>query len=558
MTKSTIAIFQISTEEDLRFQIDFVGLDLAGRTLKVNVRRRDTNALVQALTAPTNITLAGSGNVTVFYPRASMTAWAKTEYEADILDETGGSATRIMAVRFVYDEPGKLVYGVRGNQATVTFAENQATVTAIGGVGPPGPANVLTIGDVTAVAFGGPAAVRINGAAPTQELEFDLPRGAQGPPGTIEVVKVNTGAPGSSVAIVNVGTPEAAKLEITIPRGDVGKQGDKGWSPLFAVVEDGARRVLRVVDWTGGEGTEPSNGQYLGPAGLVATAAEATNFRGEPGAAVAAGGIGTNELADKAVTEAKVGAAFLDTILRGTDLAKLTPRTSASGASVISSGTTAERPVTPVAGYIRWNESTSEYEGGNGTAWVPIGGGGTLVASTPPTTNLREGLLWFNDEIGVQFVYLVDGDSGQWISAYPVIDPSLFFLKGDALAGIAGDAALANLGANANGRDILKGATAIGKLLGLATDEVAGRAAINVPPLPKTSSGVGEFVAINTSSGAAAVLPAGGTWAYCRFPRQVSNGLWAGGAGASVAAGGTTIAAATADVIWCGFAWRIS
>ena len=101
-------------------------------------------------------------------------------------------------------------------------------------------------------------------------------------------------------------------------------------------------------------------------------------------------------------------------------------------------------------------------------------------------------------------------------------------------------------------------ATATGEALLVAGDAAAGRAAISASPLPKTGSGIGEFVAINAASGNAAVLPSGGTWAYCRFPRQTSTGTWAGGAGASIAAGGTTIASATADVQWHGFAWRIS
>lgn len=335
MTKTTIAIFQISTEEDLRFQLDFLGLNLTERTLKTNVRRRDTNALVQALTAPSNMTLVGSGNLTVFYPRASMSAWAKTEYEADILDETGGSATRIMAVRFVYDEPGKLVYGVRGNQATVTFAENQATVTAIGGVGPPGPANVITIGDVDTLETGEEATASLTGAAPAQALNLGLPKGATGtaatiavggvttvapgedatvtnsgtsgaavfdfeiPAGaaaTIAVGDVATGEPGSLADVTNSGTSSAAIFDFTIPQGD---KGEKGWSPQFAVEDDGARRVLRVTGWAGGEGTAPATGDYVGATGPVPDIEDGIDVRGPAGAAtVAPGSIGTEDLAD--------------------------------------------------------------------------------------------------------------------------------------------------------------------------------------------------------------------------------------------------------------------
>ena len=68
------------------------------------------------------------------------------------------------------------------------------------------------------------------------------------------------------------------------PPGSSG-DGNDGWSPILAVVSDSERRVLRVSDWTGGEGTKPATGQYVGPTGLVATAAEAVDIRGATGAA---------------------------------------------------------------------------------------------------------------------------------------------------------------------------------------------------------------------------------------------------------------------------------
>lgn len=73
-----------------------------------------------------------------------------------------------------------------------------------------------------------------------------------------------------------------------------GVAGDDGWSPVFGLVTDGERRVLQLVDWVGGEGTKPSTGQYIGPTGLVATAAEAVDLRGSQGATGAPGTNGTN------------------------------------------------------------------------------------------------------------------------------------------------------------------------------------------------------------------------------------------------------------------------
>lgn len=66
-------------------------------------------------------------------------------------------------------------------------------------------------------------------------------------------------------------------------RGGIGDTGDLGWSPELAVVPDGERRVLQVADWAGGTGTAPDTGQYVGPDGLVDDIAEATDIRGSVG-----------------------------------------------------------------------------------------------------------------------------------------------------------------------------------------------------------------------------------------------------------------------------------
>ena len=54
----------------------------------------------------------------------------------------------------------------------------------------------------------------------------------------------------------------------------------------------------------------------------------------------------------------------------------LTPRTSTVGASLLPSGTTAERP-TGEAGHARHNTTTDEFEGFNGEEWKPLGGAAT-------------------------------------------------------------------------------------------------------------------------------------------------------------------------------------
>lgn len=69
--------------------------------------------------------------------------------------------------------------------------------------------------------------------------------------------------------------------------GGGGTNGTNGWSPIFALVQDDGsspyRVVQQVVGWTGGTGTPPANGKYVGPTGLVTTAAAAVDVRGGAG-----------------------------------------------------------------------------------------------------------------------------------------------------------------------------------------------------------------------------------------------------------------------------------
>jgi len=76
-------------------------------------------------------------------------------------------------------------------------------------------------------------------------------------------------------------TPSA----IEVP-GGVTVPGDKGWSPVFAVIEDGETRKLQLVDWVGGSGTQPTgaggSSSYVGATGLT-TKGNAIDIRGPEG-----------------------------------------------------------------------------------------------------------------------------------------------------------------------------------------------------------------------------------------------------------------------------------
>lgn len=70
---------------------------------------------------------------------------------------------------------------------------------------------------------------------------------------------------------------------VGIPFG-TGDKGDAGWSAVLAVATDGARRVLRVTDWTGGEGDKPTTLGYVGAIGIVPAIANGVDVRGATGA----------------------------------------------------------------------------------------------------------------------------------------------------------------------------------------------------------------------------------------------------------------------------------
>lgn len=112
---------------------------------------------------------------------------------------------------------------------------------------------------------------------------------------------------GPVASVTNVGTANAAVFDFVLQPGeqgdpgaqgdqgdpgDQGDQGDPGWSPVFAIVNDGTRRVLQVSDWVGGAGTKPATGEYVGASGLTGTIGSAVDIRGPTGAA----GAGTGDM----------------------------------------------------------------------------------------------------------------------------------------------------------------------------------------------------------------------------------------------------------------------
>ena len=63
------------------------------------------------------------------------------------------------------------------------------------------------------------------------------------------------------------------------------------------------------------------------------------------------------------------------------DLGTYVTKTSSTGSGVLPAGTDAQRDVTPAAGYLRFNTTSTSFEGYDGSAWGSIGGGGGGGAS---------------------------------------------------------------------------------------------------------------------------------------------------------------------------------
>jgi hypothetical protein len=83
-----------------------------------------------------------------------------------------------------------------------------------------------------------------------------------------------------------------------------------------------------------------------------------------------------------------------------------------TGSAYLPAGSTAQRPGTPAAGYIRYNTTTGKFEG-YGSAWGNIGGG-AAIGDTPPA-NPGAGDLWWNSADGRMYVYYTDANSSQWV-----------------------------------------------------------------------------------------------------------------------------------------------
>lgn len=221
----------------------------------------------------------------------------------------------------------------------------------------------------------GPA--RIAAVAPAGVVVGSGVPGVQGPQGP-------TGATGAQGPTGATGAAGAA-----------GAAGVNGWSPVFTLVTDAARRVLQVSDWVGGSGSKPSVGVYVGASGLTAVLASAVDVRGATGAAGStgsAGAAGNTVLSGTGAPSSGLGVNG-DFYIDRTPWAMYGPKTAGAWGSSTSlvgpqgpTGATGSTGATGAAGQgvpaggstgqVLAKTSNSDYA----TGWATPGGGGSGMA----------------------------------------------------------------------------------------------------------------------------------------------------------------------------------
>jgi hypothetical protein len=127
-----------------------------------------------------------------------------------------------------------------------------------------------------------------------------------------------------------------------------------------------------VFDATGQVGVSTDN--YINQAANAAASAAAASSSASAASTSATNAASSASAASGSATSAASSATAA--AASATSLTNVVTRTSATGAAVMPTGTTGERP-TPATGQFRFNSSLSQFEGYNGTAWGAVGGGAT-------------------------------------------------------------------------------------------------------------------------------------------------------------------------------------
>jgi C1q domain len=164
--------------------------------------------------------------------------------------------------------------------------------------------------------------------------------------------------------------------------------------------------IVQPSDWNDEHVLTQATGAILGRTSAGAGATE--EISPGTGITLSAGTIS----ADVTSVAGRTGAVTLSTADISGLTAEFVQKTSSTGAAALPAGATGDRPGTPLAGYIRYNNTTGKFEG-YGSAWGNIGGG-AAIGDTPPA-NPGAGDLWWNSADGRMYVYYTDANSSQWV-----------------------------------------------------------------------------------------------------------------------------------------------
>lgn len=178
--------------------------------------------------------------------------------------------------------------------------------------GPQGDAATISIGTTTTIAYTLPATVTNSGNTKAAIFNFAIPQGTPGTNGTngdtgwsavysivndgtrrvLEVVSWigGTGTPPTPINVYLGTTGYVSDITLAVDirgipgiDGTIGNDGNNGWSPIYAIVNDSTRRVLQIIGWTGGSGSAPATGDYIYSGGQTADISIATDIRGPQG-----------------------------------------------------------------------------------------------------------------------------------------------------------------------------------------------------------------------------------------------------------------------------------
>lgn len=227
---------------------------------------------------------------------------------------------------------------------------------------------------------------------------------------TIAVGTTTTGDAGTNASVVNVGTNETAVFNFTIPRGATGAtgatgpegpqgatgatgsqgpqgatgpQGDTGpagaTGPQGPQGEQGIQGETGATGATGPQGPQGDAGPTgpQGDAGTAATITIGSVTTGSAGSNVSVTNSGTSTAATLNFTIPRGDTGSDAAVTAGTGIDVSAGEVSLNETFYVSTthlqaavGTTAQRPATPATGMIRFNTTTSRFEGYTGSGWV--------------------------------------------------------------------------------------------------------------------------------------------------------------------------------------------